>query len=242
MDANLFLFFFTLTISINAAVIQREVDINENNVGKSSTQTIVRVMPEGPKVAIKSTAINMGMKTGNGRLRNSDFHEVFVSPYRYLEKEIRATALLTLAKGNDGEKEGVEGVVHFSQTHAAGSVTLSGVITGLNPGKYGLHIHEFGDLSENCQPKKIGRHYNPFKSKHGSPTSRERHVGDLGNIAADAIGTAYINITDPMLSLVGGRSVIGRSIVIDGDIDYFLPVVQETSSRPIACGVIGRTG
>jgi len=224
-------------------VIQREFNINENNVGQLSPQSTVRIMPEGPKVAIKSTAMNMGIKTGNGRLRSSDFHEVFLMPYRYLEKEMRAAALLTVVQTNDGKTESdVEGVVYFSQIQAAGSVTLSGVITGLTPGKHGLHIHEFGDLSENCQLKKIGKHYNPFKSNHGSPNSRERHAGDLGNIEADATGTAYINITDPMISLVGGRSVIGRSIVIDSDIDYFLPLLKETNSQPLACGVIGRTG
>lgn len=35
-----------------------------------------------------------------------------------------------------------------------------------------------------------GGHYNPSKKPHGSPSSEERHVGDLGNIQADKVGPA----------------------------------------------------
>lgn len=48
-------------------------------------RSIERVMPEGPKVVIKSAMMGtVGMKAGGGRLRNSDFHEVFLTPYRYV--------------------------------------------------------------------------------------------------------------------------------------------------------------
>ncbi|MDA8043235.1 MAG: superoxide dismutase family protein, partial [Pirellulales bacterium] len=41
-----------------------------------------------------------------------------------------------------------------------------------------------------------------------------RHVGDLGNIAADGNGVARINITDRMVKLHGPISVNGRSFVV----------------------------
>lgn len=38
-----------------------------------------RVMPDGPKVAIKSTALNIV-----SRQKNSDLHEIYLTPYRYV--------------------------------------------------------------------------------------------------------------------------------------------------------------
>ncbi len=41
-----------------------------------------------------------------------------------------------------------------------------------------------------------------------------RHVGDLGNVVADASGVANVNIEDKLLSLTGSNSIIGRSLVV----------------------------
>lgn len=41
-----------------------------------------------------------------------------------------------------------------------------------------------------------------------------RHVGDLGNIEADASGVAKFNIEDKLVKLSGEHSVVGRSIVV----------------------------
>lgn len=35
------------------------------------------------------------------------------------------------------------------------------VITGLSPGLHGFHVHEKGNLGDNCNA--AGAHYNPFK-------------------------------------------------------------------------------
>lgn len=90
--------------------------------------------------------------------------------------------------------------------------------------------------------KKLDKQYNRFQSvqfNHGSPNSRQRHAGDLGNIEVKADGTAEFILTDKMLSLVGGRSIIGRSIVIDQDPDDYTRN-SDQGRQPALCGVIGR--
>ena len=47
----------------------------------------------------------------------------------------------------------------------------------------------------------------------------ERHVGDLGNIEADANGNAEIDLTDSQISLIGQHSIIGRAMVCHEGVD-----------------------
>lgn len=54
-----------------------------------------------------------------------------------------------------------------------------------------------------------GAHYNPFGKFHGGPKDPERHVGDLGNIQADADGVARVSIVDLQVRLRGPLSVVG---------------------------------
>ena len=41
-----------------------------------------------------------------------------------------------------------------------------------------------------------------------------RHAGDLGNIIADEEGVANINITDNVITLIGVKSIIGRTLIV----------------------------
>lgn len=59
-----------------------------------------------------------------------------------------------------------------------------------------------------------GAHFNPLGKEHGGPTHSVRHVGDLGNVEANADGVAKVNITDSAIQLKGAHSVIGRTLVV----------------------------
>jgi Cu-Zn family superoxide dismutase len=130
----------------------------------------------------------------------------------------------------------VKGVVHF--TAMDGGVQISGQITGLTPGKHGFHIHEFGDCSS-ADPKCHGGHFNPEKKKHGGPTSENRHVGDLGNITADASGKAVIDMKDKLIALSGSHSIIGRAVIIHGGQDDEKTDPAGNAGPRIAGGVVG---
>lgn len=98
----------------------------------------------------------------------------------------------------------------------AGNVTITVKLKGFNSSttsKHGFHVHEHGDLGNNCN--NAGGHYNPANFSHGAPTDfppMHRHVGDLGNIEA-VNGVVDTVIMDWLVSLFQ-HSVIGRSFVV----------------------------
>ncbi|HTU22951.1 MAG TPA: superoxide dismutase family protein [Gemmataceae bacterium] len=130
----------------------------------------------------------------------------------------------------------VKGVVHFMATEDG--VVIRGEISGLKPGKHGFHIHQFGDVSS-ADPKCHGGHFNPEKKKHGGPHTAERHVGDLGNITADASGKATINMTDKLIALSGSHSIVGRAVIIHGGEDDMKFDPHGNAGPRVAGGVVG---
>ena len=113
----------------------------------------------------------------------------------------QAKALINPTEGNQAT-----GTVVFSQE--AGRVRVVAGLAGLTEGDHGFHIHEKGDCSA-ADGTSAGGHFNPEGKAHGAPDAAERHVGDLGNITADASGQATYNRLDTHLDLDGTNSIIG---------------------------------
>lgn len=124
-----------------------------------------------------------------------------------------------------------------------GHVMVNGTFRGLSPGAHGFHVHQFGDLSQNCMA--AGPHFNPHKKTHGAPEDAERHVGDLGNVHANANGFVAVQITDSLVSLEGVNSVLGRGLVIHEKPDDMGKGGNDESKKTgnagkrLGCGVIG---
>ena len=109
---------------------------------------------------------------------------------------------------------------------------------------HGIHIHEAGDLSDQCIS--ACAHFNPYNKQHGGIDSKERHVGDLGNITTDKYGKVNYEIIDKQIKLRGTKAnIIGRSIVIHADKDdcglggFPDSLTTGHSGKRIACAVIG---
>lgn len=100
-------------------------------------------------------------------------------------------------------------------------VSVNGIYQ--NTGNYhGIHIHEFGDLSDKTSGLSVGSHWNPENVGHGCPdegSSTTWHTGDTGNwwVASDGTINAYKDLDDPVLS--GLDSIIGRAVVIHNRTD-----------------------
>jgi len=110
--------------------------------------------------------------------------------------------------------------------------------------KHGFHIHEYGDMSEGCES--MCAHFNPFGKKHGDPNSKNRHVGDLGNIQTDVNGNAKYQFIDSMIKLRGKKcNILGRGLIIHADTDDLgkgmneLTHITGNAGKRIACSVIG---
>ena len=139
----------------------------------------------------------------------------------------------------------IKGTVYFSEDLKNNCVIIDINIVGLKKsGLHGFHVHEYGDMSEQCQS--MCAHFNPYNKKHGGQTSTERHVGDLGNLITDKNGFAKYRITDSYIKLRGTKSnIIGRGLVIHEDEDDCglgdMPDSLTTghSGKRIACAVIG---
>ena len=138
------------------------------------------------------------------------------------------------------QSDTVKGTILFRQLQQGTGTVIVGRITGLEPGKHGFHIHEFGDLTNGCES--AGGHYNPDDVNHGDLDNG--HVGDLGNVTANTDGVADFTIIAKRIDLIGERSVVGRSIVIHSNEDDLGKGGDEESLKTgnagerLACGVI----
>lgn len=149
------------------------------------------------------------------------------------EQQIGAVAKLQPTEGNTAEGE-----VTFR--YEGDVVVISGNITGLEPGPHGFHVHETGDCSA-PDASSAGGHFNPGDAPHGSPSrpADEHHVGDFGNIEANAEGVAHFDISEPEMSLGDhSRSVIGRAVIVHAGKDDLTSQPSGDAGARVACGVI----
>jgi len=135
------------------------------------------------------------------------------------------------SKGGDAR-----GTVTFTRT--AKGIHVEGTIKGLTPGLHGFHVHEFGDTSSE-DGMSTGGHFNPTKAEHGGPDATHRHVGDLGNIEADAQGVAKINLVDEHLALGGPNSILGRGLVVHAKADDLKSPPSGNAGDRVSVAVIG---
>jgi Cu-Zn family superoxide dismutase len=134
------------------------------------------------------------------------------------------------------EGNSTEGTVTFSTSGSGVKVVAD--LKGLTPGKHGFHIHQYGDCSA-LDGTSAGGHFNPENIEHGGPNADVRHVGDLGNIEADADGNAHYESLDNMISLNGMHSIIGRAIIVHAGEDDLTSQPTGAAGARVACGVIG---
>lgn len=128
----------------------------------------------------------------------------------------------------------LSGLVKFYRT-SYGGVLIEAEIFGLpNIGKqgqsnfYAMHIHEFGDCSDNFE--KTGSHYNPAGNPH------PEHAGDLLPLLGNQ-GYAWSAFYDKRFTI---EEIIGKSVIIHSNRDDFTTQPSGDAGTKIGCGEIKR--
>jgi len=139
----------------------------------------------------------------------------------------------------------ISGFVKFTEDFKENCVKIELNISGLKPNSlHGFHVHEAGDLTDKCTS--MCAHFNPYGKTHGCPGSKERHVGDLGNIKTNSRGEAKYSFYDNVIKLRGTKcNIIGRGLIIHEDEDdcgmgdNAESLKTGNAGKRIACAVIG---
>jgi Cu-Zn family superoxide dismutase len=130
------------------------------------------------------------------------------------------------------------GMVAFIQADADNpEVRVVGKVINLTPGAHGFHIHETGNCAT-PDASSAGGHFNPGGTQHAAREAAVRHVGDLGNIEANADGIATIDFYDDKLEFVGMNSIIGKAFIVHADEDDLTSQPSGNAGARIACGVV----
>lgn len=129
------------------------------------------------------------------------------------------------------------GEATFTETDSGLEVVV--MMTGLEPGHHGIHIHELGDCSGPADSV-AGDHFNPGDTPHGSPDAEAdaRHAGDFGNLLADSSGRARLELVRDNLGIDGDHGVVGRAIIVHQGRDDLRSQPSGESGDAVACGVI----
>lgn len=179
------------------------------------------------RIAASALAVAFGL-AGGAYAQQHDAHADHAAAAPAMTK---AVCVLTPTKGS-----AVSGKVTFTQQ--ADGVLVEATVSGLAPdSKHGFHIHEFGDISSE-DGSSLGGHFNPAGKPHGAPDAADRHAGDLGNIQADANGTATVKAVFKGLEIHGKDSILSRGVVVHEKPDDFGQPTGNAGAR-IAVGAIG---
>jgi Cu-Zn family superoxide dismutase len=148
------------------------------------------------------------------------------------------TRLMARAEIEPLGEQTVRGIVEFQHAGdgSTGPMSIHVMLMGLAAGPHGMHVH----MGTDCMAP--GEHLNPQQAPHGpaNAASGMRHLGDLGNITADASGMADETLRDSLLG--SDTSFIGKVVVVHEGQDDLSTQPDGSSGQPVGCGVIEPAG
>ncbi len=122
-----------------------------------------------------------------------------------------------------------------------GSITMTAVFEGLEPGMHAIHIHENADCSAD-DGTSAGGHWNPTKEQHGKwGDAAGYHKGDIGNFEADDNGNGTITMTTDEWCIDcedSMKNVLGKGLIVHQGADDFTSQPSGDAGARVSCGGI----
>ena len=123
-------------------------------------------------------------------------------------------------------------------------VELSLQVSGLTPGKHGVHLHAVGK----CEPDftAAGGHFDPGPASNTDPDANHPfHMGDVPNLEVGANGSGSMKVMTSRVTLSDGPLSVfdadGTAIIIHGNEDQGItgaPKSGVSGGPRVACGVL----
>ncbi|MDI9245322.1 superoxide dismutase family protein [Marinobacter sp. CHS3-4] len=139
--------------------------------------------------------------------------------------------------GNSGD---VIGEAHLMQ--GPHGVLIHVRVTGLEPGKHGLHLHSHGDCLPETGFKSAQGHVGKVKDAHGLMNPKGPEPGDLPNIFVGADGVGEMEAFTSLVSLKGGKHGLldedGSTFIIHQNADDHITQPIGGAGPRVACGTI----
>jgi len=132
----------------------------------------------------------------------------------------------------------VTGSISFVQE--GDQVKMIANLTGLEPGVHAIHLHENGDCSA-TDATSAGGHWNPKSNEHGDWAEGMNHMGDIGNLEANAEGNvSYTFSTDKWCMDCDdtNKNIKGKGVIVHAKADDFTSQPSGAAGARVACGVI----
>ena len=143
-----------------------------------------------------------------------------------------ATAII-----NETNDSGLTGKAVFTQDGDNIKFVIS--VANASPGEHAVHIHAKGDCSA-PDGTSAGGHWNPTNVAHGKWGEGEFHLGDIGNLTANAQGMGKFELTTNLWEMNTGSDIdfVGKAIIVHADADDFVSQPSGNAGPRIGCGVI----
>jgi len=140
----------------------------------------------------------------------------------------------------------ITGTAEFAE-RVMGTATMVEItvkVSGLAPGKHGVHLHAVGK----CEPDftAAGGHFDPGPAGNTDPDANHPfHMGDVPNLEVGANGTGEMRIMTSRVTLSAGPLSLfdedGTAIIIHGNPDQGItgaPKSGVSGGPRVACGVV----
>ena len=146
----------------------------------------------------------------------------------------------------DIKGKGISGTAEFSeQKQGTGTIVeISLNVSGLTPGKHGVHLHAVGK----CEPDftAAGGHFDPGPASNSDPDANHPfHMGDVPNLEVGADGKGSMKVMTTRVTLSSGPLSVfdtdGTAIIIHGNEDKGTtgaPKSGVSGGPRVACGVL----